>query len=463
MLSVSSKESENDDDQADRQLTPEEQAILRHLPLDAHTAIKHYKILPPLTIFAACPRCSFLYPPLPLPSEKPYQDHCTFRDLDGRSCDEPLLRSRKVGNRREWRAIRRYPYRDPGDYLGSLFSRPDTEEIVDSVTASIKRVSKDIWDSEYLAGIKGPDRLPFFGEPGRLAFALAIDWFNPYTNLEAKKKWSIGAVYLVCLNLPPESRFQLENVCLVGIIPGPKEPSLEKVNHFLQPLVDSFKKIYNPGLWVNHTAKHPCGRLVSAIITLFVADLLGARHCAGFTFPGHTYFCSYCMLTKHSLDNFDTSTWPPRENHLKHVRAWRDATTAAERDRLTDVWAIRWSPFNELPGFDPFKAIPMCLVHLWLALCQKHARGAWHMGIGVDPGDGSYDPFYQPPDMMTMAKAEHAMVSKNKSELGTLGVPTLRELCLRRGIRTGGLVKPRLLEELHEWVRGSQNVFGDVR
>lgn len=76
------------------------------------------------------------------------------------------------------------------------------------------------------------------------------------------------------------------------------------------------------------------------------------------------------------------------------------------------------------------------------------------MGFGIDAGDGSYDPFYEPPDLMTMAKAEHTILSKTKSHVAKLGVPTLRELCLRRGIRCGGLVKERLLEELHEWVSG---------
>lgn len=74
------------------------------------------------------------------------------------------------------------------------------------------------------------------------------------------------------------------------------------------------------------------------------------------------------------------------------------------------------------------------------------------MSISVDAGDGTYDPFYEPPELMTMARAEHTMLTQTKTHVGKLGIGVIRELCLRRGIRTGGLVKKRLLEELHEWV-----------
>ena len=42
---------------------------------------------------------------------------------------------------------------------------------------------------------------------------------------------------MVVMNLPRDARFKPENLLVVGIIPGPKEPK-HQINSFLQPLVD---------------------------------------------------------------------------------------------------------------------------------------------------------------------------------------------------------------------------------
>ena len=47
---------------------------------------------------------------------------------------------------------------------------------------------------------------------------------------------------MVIFNLPRSERFKLENIILVGMIPGPKEP--ENVNPFLKPIVDDLKTLY---------------------------------------------------------------------------------------------------------------------------------------------------------------------------------------------------------------------------
>lgn len=59
-----------------------------------------------------------------------------------------------------------------------------------------------------------------------------IDWFQPYKHLT----YSVGAIYLTIFNLPRSLHYKLENICLVGIIPGPHEPDFT-VNSRLAPLV----------------------------------------------------------------------------------------------------------------------------------------------------------------------------------------------------------------------------------
>ncbi|KAG8962736.1 hypothetical protein FRC05_005138 [Tulasnella sp. 425] len=391
--------------------------LLRHIPVDPRVGISRCLLLPEFAVYACCPQCCHLYKPLD-EDRSQYPTRCA-NIVDGQQCDTPLVRSCLEGDQEHWRAILRFPVRDLEGWTKSLVSRPDIEAYINGRLPEPDGMRRDLWEAEYLATFVGPDGLPFFNGSGRLAFALAIDWFNPETNLEAKKKWSIGAVYAVCLNLPPHLRFRLENVCLVAIIPGPQEPSLDQLNHFLRPIVDSFLRLWNPGCWITRTQRHPMGSHYRVILVILAADLLGARQTAGFTFPGHWLFCSYCTLPRDRMDELDPAKWPrgrSLETHRAAAQEWL-AASSADWIGIADQTGTRYSELNRLPYFNPFKAVVVDLLHLFLAVLSKHARGAWHMNIAVEAGDGSNDPFYHPPDIMTMAKAEHAMRTMGKTDL----------------------------------------------
>ena len=79
----------------------------------------------------------------------------------------------------------------------------------------------------------------FLNVPRSLAFALNVDWFQPYT----RSNVSVGVIYLVLLNLPREERVKWENVILVGIIPD-METMPKSINPFVKPLVDEMKVLW---------------------------------------------------------------------------------------------------------------------------------------------------------------------------------------------------------------------------
>ena len=102
-----------------------------------------------------------------------------------------------------------------------------------------------------------------------------IDWFQPFDNSE----YSLGIIYMVILNLPREERFKYDNLIICGIIPGPKEPSLN-VNTFLGPIVDGLHAGWN-GVLLKDNGSFGKSLYKYALISLS-SDIPATRKCCGF-------------------------------------------------------------------------------------------------------------------------------------------------------------------------------------
>ena len=83
------------------------------------------------------------------------------------------------------------------------------------------------------------EALPFLAVPNNFAFQINVDWFQPYEHTQHSE----GAIYMTIMNLPRQERFLQENVILVGVIPGPREPHLH-MNSFLTPLVEELNCLW---------------------------------------------------------------------------------------------------------------------------------------------------------------------------------------------------------------------------
>lgn len=118
----------------------------------------------------------------------------------------------------------------------------------------------DVYDGSIWKDFLIKDHSPFLSECNNYGLLLNIDWLQPYKHTE----YSVGVIYLVILNLPRLIRFKRENVILMGVIPGPCEPSLS-VNSYLSPLVSDLD------LWKGVQLKRP-GTNITA---LFRCVLLG--------------------------------------------------------------------------------------------------------------------------------------------------------------------------------------------
>lgn len=83
----------------------------------------------------------------------------------------------------------------------------------------------DIYDGKVWKSLNGEDR--FLSAPYN---TMNMDWFNPYKHTI----YSTGAIYLAIQNLPRAERYKIENIILVGMIPGPREPEKDISCHVLR-------------------------------------------------------------------------------------------------------------------------------------------------------------------------------------------------------------------------------------
>ena len=74
---------------------------------------------------------------------------------------------------------------------------------------------------------------PMLSNTYSLGPMMNFDFFQPYKHVP----YAVGVIYLVIMNLPRNVRFKQDNVLLIGILPGPREPSKD-INSYLNPLVD---------------------------------------------------------------------------------------------------------------------------------------------------------------------------------------------------------------------------------
>lgn len=392
------------------------------LPKDLQTALKKFEIDPIVHHLVQCPKCTKLY----WPKDSTFPAVCNNSDLKGKLCGERLGKTKKIKGVAVDRPRKVFEFQSPTDWIGRQLSRPRMEALMDNTarTSTVKTVAKDIWDASEIHEVAWPDGKTFKDAPKdelRLVCTIAIDWFNPFHNRTAGKKWSIGAIYMTCLNIPADIRFRPENICLLGVIPGPSKPSAEQMNCFLLPIVEDLKPFWETGKFYTQTADYEAGRLVRALIMVLICDLDASRGLAGFVSHSAKLFCSYCLLTLDDIENFDPSQWTYRtyEEHVKMATAWKDAKTSTEREEIAAEHGLRWSVLLELGYFNPLRHTALDVVHnMLLGNLKRHCRNILKMDVGVLGGDGVDVILQKPPTKDEMTFGRHVMVTGRNPKTG---------------------------------------------
>jgi hypothetical protein len=371
------------------QLSSHDRKLLADIPSDSRYVEERFSLTTNATIYAVCPdpNCHAIHKPVfkpgsPIPVYPKVCSHVEF--AGGSQCGTVLLKFEKVEGKPISVPIKRFVAFSFKDWLGGMLSRPGLEDVMDKAWERCKvggedREMNDVFDGDMLRSFCGPDGKHFSlgGDEGRYTFSLGIDFFNPLGNKQSGKKKSIGMVSLVCENLPINIRYQPENMFLYGVIPGPNEPPLACLNHYISPLVDELEVFWTTGVRFTRTFNYFYGRVVLAALVCVVCDLLAARKTIGFASIKHTQMCAMCRCTRksHGLGNTKVESWVRRtkDEFIAAAERHRLACDHKSRKEIVDETGMRWSELLRLPYFDPSRFVVVDAMHnLFLGLVQEH-------------------------------------------------------------------------------------------
>ena len=222
---------------------------------------------------------------------------------------------------------------------------------------------------------------PYLDSPGNLCLSLNIDWFNPYVETQ----YSVGAIYLVVQNIPRSHRFKVENMILVGLIPGPKEPP-KSVNTYLEPLVNDLLRLYT-GVKMSNPQSFCGSSFVRAVLSCIICDMPATRKVCGFLGHNAVKGCTKCLKefetssfgSKPDYSGYDVESWQPRDmaSHLRVVSMATTAQTATEQAQIEKSHGARYSDLLRLPYFDVIRYHVVDPMHNLFLGIAKHTMNTW--------------------------------------------------------------------------------------
>ena len=245
---------------------------------------------------------------------------------------------------------------------------------------------RDVYDGRVWNSFRKFNGSPFLDDDNVYAFMINMDWFQPYKHLT----YSVGAIYLSIFNLPRSMRYQLQNICLVGIIPGPSEPELT-VNQYIKPLVNDLLILWDSMELEVNLESGIQRKLVRGAIICCSCDLPAGRKLCGFLGHSAHLGCSKCkkyfLSTENGLDysGFMRQSWVPRSNssHREDVSKLDQCKSKTARQRMEKALGCRYSSLLDLPYFDPPTMLVIDPMHCLFLGLAKHFLKKALLGRGI--------------------------------------------------------------------------------
>ena len=332
--------------------------------------------------FVACPKCHSLYKYEETFVKRGSQyviKTCHSMQKSHRVCGMPLLKrvvSRSGGPQVYPHLI--YCCNDIIPTLKKLFRRKGFYDLCESTRSSGAVDSMSdvfhgrLWN-EFDSSMPA-----FLSQKNHYGLFLNVDWYQPYKD----RKYAVGVIYLVILNLPREVRYKRENVILAGLIPGPKEPPLT-VNSYITSLVSELLRLWDG---INVTIEDNQLKLIQCALVSVGCDLPAGRKLCGFLSHSANLGCSRCYAEFsrgfgcQDYSGFDRTTWELRTNqkHRKNVATILKCSTKTAQEEKESTFGCRYSALLKLPYFDPVKMLSIDPMHnLYLGTANYMMRKVW--------------------------------------------------------------------------------------
>jgi hypothetical protein len=305
-------------------------------------------------------------------------------------CQTALTQKTKMLNGQiSYKPILTYPFVSIQQQLAVMFRRPGFEKSLRhwANRSEFDNTLTDIYDGQVWKNFKDTtvENSPLFFRSevadSHLGLMLNLDWFQPFEGTIH----STGAIYAAICNLPRDIRFRRENLLLLGLLPGPNEVSLHKINHYLAPVVNDLISLW-AGVTLNSTFEYQKGRNVRAALILVSCDIPAARKiCGHISALASCHRCEKKANYENRKHNFagmaDMDEWfilRDSDQHRQDAYEWRRCNSNASRKRFVQQNGVRWSELLRLTYFDPIRFIIVDPMHcLFLGIAKWIVKRIW--------------------------------------------------------------------------------------
>ena len=298
----------------------------------------------PFKEFIVCPSCNMLYGSavhtlVHGTSSLRQSAKCSFIEFPNHPqrrfrlpCGTVLLNRVQKRSQVSFKARKIYYYYGLQPALSILLNRPNFLTMCNSwLQKESEEYLADITDGvvwKEMVALLSPDRSP----TNIIGLLVNVDWFQPYKHVA----YSVGVIYAVVINLPRSIRYKEENVIIVGIIPGPKEPK-RHINSYLRPLISELLQLQH-GQWFATSIGR---QFVRSVLS---SDIPATRKVAGFVGHNAHKACSRCLkpfprVGDHTdCSGFDRDTWPKRSHAIHCEYARKGSNKRGKKGTGEAIW-----------------------------------------------------------------------------------------------------------------------------
>ena len=235
----------------------------------------------------------------------------------------------------------------------------------------------DVFDGAVWKSFTENDKENFLVNRHCYLLTLNVDWFQPF---EQQVVYSVGAIYLTLQNLPRDERNKLENVILIGVIPGPSEPK-KTINSFLTPLILELKEAWSNGFIISTGKSQVCIKLALSCVT---CDIPATRKVCGFLGHNSELGCNKCwkkfnvgFAERTDFSGYDREEPRTLEQHRACLEDIQRQVNKTKQKSKESGSGVRYSVLMDLPYFDPCSFVAVDTMHNLYLGTGKHVFTTW--------------------------------------------------------------------------------------